>query len=137
MTTPRDTVEEIYRLFAQGDLEGVLGLCAEDVAWVVNGPAELKKCQAFHGRDGVREFFSILGNTWAFSSFAPRQYIVQDDTVVVLGEETGRDRENEAPFQNRWVHVFDVRDGRLVRFREFLCCWFGAQTPPAMSWESI
>ena len=136
MTTPQDVVKDIYRAFSEGDLDGVIKLCAEDIEWVVNGPTDLEKCQAFHGRNGVQQFFDILGSIWEFSSFTPRQFIVQDNTVIVLGEETGRDIKMKTPFENRWVHVFDIKDGQLIRFREFLCCWFGEHTPPTMSWET-
>jgi len=134
VTIPLQTAQEIYRLFGAGNLEGVLELCAPDIEWVVNGPAELEKCRAFQGRDGVRRFFRILGGIWTFRSFVPREFLVQGESVVALGEEIGNDKHTAIPFQNRWVHIFDVKDGQLVRFREFLCCWFGDQTPPPTSW---
>lgn len=135
MAEALDVVRDVYARFAAGDLEGFLNLCDENIEWVVNGPAALAKCRAFKGRDGVREFLRILGENWDFSSFEPREFIADGSTVVVLGEETGSDKASARPFSNRWVHVFDVRGGTIVRFREFLCHWIGDQQPPAMSWS--
>jgi ketosteroid isomerase-like protein len=129
-------VKEIYRRFAEGDLEGFLSLCANDIEWVVNGPAELEKCRAFKGIDGVREFLTILDRTWHFTSFNPREFIDGGDRIVVLGEERGTDRHSGESFENRWAHVFTVRDGVVVTFREFLCHWSGNQRPPSMNWGS-
>lgn len=136
MKTAKELVADVYKRFAEGDIDGFLALCADDIEWVVNGPAILEKCNAFRGRGGVQQFLSILGDSWKFGSFCPRQFVVDGDTVVVLGEETGSDKKSGVHFENRWVHVFDARDGKLVRFREFLCHWPGDQQPPAMSWSA-
>jgi uncharacterized protein len=135
MMSALEVVKDVYGRFAEGDIEGFLNLCAEDIEWVVNGPANLEKCKAFKGRDGVREFLDILAGSWEFSSFTPRQFIADGQTVVVLGEETGKDKISGSRFGNRWVHVFDVQGEQVVRFREFLCHWTDEQRPPEMSWS--
>ncbi|GAA4651366.1 hypothetical protein GCM10023116_36500 [Kistimonas scapharcae] len=134
MTSPVDTVKTVYDSFSRGDLDGFLQICDEEIEWVVNGPASLEKCQSYRGRDGVRQFLDVLEQTWSFRAFTPKQYIHDGNTVVVLGEETGDDKTTNQPFENRWAHVFDTRDGKVIRFREFLCHWSGSEQPPAMSW---
>jgi len=128
-------VREVYKRFSEGDIDGFLKLCADDIEWVVNGPATLEKCSSFHGIDGVRTFLSILDRTWSFSSFTPREFIDGGDKVVVLGEEAGTDQSTGEKFENRWAHIFTVRDRRILAFREFLCHWSGKQHPPKMSWQ--
>lgn len=134
MATAVERVKQVYARFAQGDLEGFLSLCSEDIEWVVNGPASLEKCQAFQGIRGVRQFLDILENSWEFSSFEPRKFLQDDITVVVLGEERGHDKTSGEEFSNRWVHVFEVQNEQIVSFREFLCHWTGEQKLPAMHW---
>lgn len=51
--------------------------------------------------------------------FEPREFIAQGDQVVVLGEERMRIKATGRIAENRWVMVFALRDGRIVRFREF------------------
>lgn len=137
MATALEVVKTVYSRFAEGDIAGFLSLCTDNIEWVVNGPASLAKCSTFVGRDGVQEFLNILGETWEFSEFTPRQFLTDGPTVVVLGEESGRDKQSGTQFQNRWVHVFDVKDEKIVRFREFLCHWTGDQRPPAMTWSTV
>jgi len=133
MASPLEVAQGVYDRFAAGDMEGFLGLCAEDIEWVVNGPAHLEKCQAFRGHSGVRRFLDLLA-VWEFSAFTPKEFLVDGKTVVVLGEEAGTDKASGVSFQNRWAHVFDVEGDRVVRFREFLCHWPDPDQPPAMSW---
>jgi hypothetical protein len=132
--TPLDIVQEVYQTFAAGNFQRFLNLCSADIEWCVNGPTQLEKCQTFYGKEGVQNFLDILAVTWQFHLFMPRQFIQDGSTVVVLGEESGCDRQSDIPFQNRWVHVFDVQEHSIVRFREFLCHWTGDQNPPPMSW---
>jgi len=137
METALQVVRDVYERFAEGDIPGFLDLCAGNIEWVVNGPVTLEKCRTFKGRSGVQEFLDILGESWEFSAFAPKQFVADGPTVVVLGEEKGKDKKSGKQFENRWVHVFDVKDERIVRFREFLCHWTDDQQPPAMSWNMV
>ncbi|GAB4234210.1 MAG: hypothetical protein Kow00121_62030 [Elainellaceae cyanobacterium] len=132
--TALEIVQQVYARFTEGNLNGFLDLCADDIEWVVNGPVALVKCQTFRGKSGVSDFLDILSNTWKFHTFTPQQFIQNGLTVVVIGEETGIDQQFNQPFQNRWVHVFDVEQQQIVRFREFLCHWAGEQQPPQMGW---
>lgn len=134
MTSSLETVKEVYDCFGRGDFEGFLNLCDQNIEWVVNGPANLKKCTAFQGHAGVRQFLDILGSSWEFSSFNTKQFFTDKNTVIVLGEETGKEKDSNTPFENRWAHVFDVNNGKITRFREFLCHWTKNQKPPRMSW---
>jgi ketosteroid isomerase-like protein len=133
MPTSLQVVKDVYDRFARGDIAGFLELCAADIEWVVNGPPSLEKCKAYKGRDGVQQFLDILG-AWEFSSFGPREFIVDGQTVVVLGDETGTDKSLGKRFANRWAHVFDVKDNQITRFREFLCHWPEPDEPPTMTW---
>lgn len=134
MPTPLEVVKDVYVRFAAGDIAGFLSLCADDIEWVVNGPASLEKCKAFRGRQGVQEFLDILAG-WELSSFSPREFVVDGQVVVVLGDEAGTDRSSGKRFANRWAHVFGVEGGQIVRFREFLCHWTHPDQPPAMTWH--
>jgi len=136
MVAAREIVSDVYKCFSEGDIEGFLALCADEIEWVVNGPPTLEKSKAFKGIGGVKQFLGILEGSWEFSSFVPHQYIAEGDTVVVLGEETGINKKSGTPFENRWTHVFDVRDGKITHFREFLCHWVADQKPPLMSWDT-
>ena len=137
MTSPLHIVQEVYSKFSAEDFEGILDLCDDNIEWVVNGPETLEKCRAFQGKNGVRHFLNIWGSTWHFSSFDAKNFIHENNTVVVLGDAAGRNRGSEIFFEDRWVHAFDIKNGKIMRFREFLCHWPGKQKPPMMTCDEM
>ena len=68
-----------------------------------------------HGRKGVAEFFSLLGETLEFEQFEPREYVAQGDTVVVLGHERSLVKPTGRAFEQEWAHVYTLRDGKIAK----------------------
>ena len=52
-------------------------------------------------------------------NFSPREFITQYDRVVVLGYEKLRVKTTHNVFENEWVHVWTIRDGKIYKFQEF------------------
>ena len=50
--------------------------------------------------------------------FEPQDFIAEGDKVVVLGEETEVIRASGGTVENRWVHIFTIRSGKIVAFEE-------------------
>ncbi len=130
-----DVIKRIYQHLGEGDLDSILALCDEEVEWVVNGASTSDVTGAFRGIEGVRSFLATVDKAWMLQFSAPREFIEAGNKVVVLGEAKGKERATGESFQNRWVHVFTMRNGRIASFRLFLCQWLGDDTPPAMSWQ--
>lgn len=114
-----EVVQQAYQAFGTGNIPGLLDLMDENIEWrspTVDGSPLLN---AYDGREGVAEFFKTLGESHQFSDFQPREFIAQNDKVVVLGEMTATVHETGRDFQSEWVHVFTVRDGKITNFKEF------------------
>jgi ketosteroid isomerase-like protein len=113
-------VRGIYQAFGEGRIGDVVGACADDVRWeVVGDPGVAPHYGVFEGHAGVTEFFTRLGGYNEFSEFTPQSFLDAGDDVVVTGRAVGRLRENGAVVVDRWIHVFNVRDGRLAAFTEW------------------
>jgi uncharacterized protein len=61
----------------------------------------------------------VLAETLETQQFEPRQFIAQDDTVVVLGHERHRVKSTGRSYEGEWVQVFTLRDGKVVKYREY------------------
>jgi uncharacterized protein len=72
-----------------------------------------------HGREGVAEFFSLIGDTLEFEQFEPREFVAQGDTVVVLGYERSLVKPTGHTFEQEWAHVYTLRGGKIAKFRAF------------------
>ncbi len=114
-----DVVQRTYAAVGRGDIPGVLDLLTDDVEWTLQGPSAIPFAGPRHGRAGVSEFFSLVGETLEFEQFEPRDFIAQGGTVVVLGYERNRIKPTGRTFAQEWAHVYTLRDGKIARARFF------------------
>jgi ketosteroid isomerase-like protein len=115
-----DLVKKGYEAFGRGDVEAMLGLFDPQIEWSSPGPADLPTAGIRRGTQQVAEFFRTIGEMFEFTRFEAIKYVAQGDTVVVLGESSARLKPANAVLNDEWTHVFTVRDGRIVRFKEYL-----------------
>jgi ketosteroid isomerase-like protein len=111
-------VQQAYAAFSRGDLDGLLGLLDPQVSWLTPGPPDFPTAGMRHGVNAVRDFFGILLNTLEITNFEPKDFLAQGDTVVVLGTSLERVKASGTAVNFRWVHVFTIRNGRIVAFEE-------------------
>lgn len=95
----------------EGDNEGFLLLCSEDIVWTTVGESTLK------GKDAVRR--------WMETAYAepPRftvdRLIAEDDFVVALGHITATDEDGKAT-RNAYSDVWLFRDGIMAELNAFV-----------------
>lgn len=114
-----ETVKRMYAAFGRGDKAALVEGFADDVEWQIAGPAAIPICGPRHGREQVAQFFTVLAETFETQQFEPRQFVAQDDMVVVLGHERHRARSTGRSYEGEWVQVFTLRDGEVVKYREY------------------
>lgn len=113
-------VQQMYAALGQGNIPVLLNLLSEDVEWFVAGPPEeMPLAGTCRGRDQVLQIFKIMGESLELQQFQPQEFIAQNDQVVVLGHAQGRVKANNHPVKYDWVHVYTLRDGKTVKFREY------------------
>lgn len=113
-------VQNAYDAFKKGDIEGLLSLLTEDIEWVTPGPPDLMPAAGTRkGREGVAEFFATLKEQEDVEIFEPEEFIAQDDKVVAISKYRGRVKATDREAETLLVHVFDIKDGKVARFREF------------------
>ena len=113
-------VQDAYAAFGRGDVPAVLATCSSDVQWVVPGDPELMPpAGTHHGVSGVATFFSTLAESQEAETFEPREFVEQGDKVIALGNYRWRVKATGKTFTSDFAHVFTLRDGKVVAFREF------------------
>jgi uncharacterized protein len=112
-----DVVREAYESVGRGDIPALLDLLTDDVEWTLQGPSVIPFAGTRRGREGIIEFFSLLGETVEFQEFEPREFVAQDDTVVVLGFERNLIKPTGRTFEQEWAHVYSLRDGKIAKHR--------------------
>jgi ketosteroid isomerase-like protein len=123
MSADRNTqvVKDAYAAFLRGDVAGILNLLTDDVEWegVKGTEGTLPQAGLRRGKAGVARFFQEVDTTTQFDRFEPQEFVAQGDTVVAVGVYSGIAKANGQRAGSDWVMVFNMRDGKVARFREF------------------
>lgn len=115
-----EVVRGAYDSFQHGDIAGVLASCSEDVQWFLPGdPGVIPIAGLRDGVSGVARFFATLAETQEAEQFEPREFVVQGEKVIALGEYRWRVKKTGKAFRSDFAHVFTIRDGKIAGFHEF------------------
>jgi ketosteroid isomerase-like protein len=115
-----EIVRRSYEAFARDDLDGVVADMADDILW--EQAQGLPHGGTYHGLDEVRRnIFDPLDRDW-WDEFAadPEQFVDGGEDVVVLGRYRGVAKRTGRRLDVPFVHVWTLREGKAVRFRQFL-----------------
>ncbi len=113
-----DVVRGVYDAFGRGDVPGVLGAMADDVEW--REAEGMPYGGVYHGGEAVVQ--NVFGPvTRDISDFAvtPEEFIASGDAVAVVARYTGTGKATGKQLDLSVVHVWDVRNGKIARFRQF------------------
>jgi ketosteroid isomerase-like protein len=122
-TTPLGTVQALYECFGRGDLDGLLAHIGPAVDWgtEVHAPgADLVPMLGNGvGHDAVRHYFGGVAEL-DFHTFVPVRFLVDGDHVYVELDLDVEHRGTGKRARFGEIHHFEVRDGLVVRYRNFL-----------------
>ena len=115
-----DLIKSLYAAFSTGDVPTVLGAFDPHIEWkeAENGPLADKN--PYIGLQAVLDgvFMRLMKD---FEGFAvrPQNFIAGGDTVAVEGRYTGKGNATGIPLDAQFVHVWHLRDGKIVRFQQY------------------
>ena len=114
--TPLALVQEAYARFGQGDIPGLLALAAPDIEWQFVGDRAAPYTATVRGHGQVGEWFGAVVAADDILEFEPQRLMAGGDVVTVIGRERIVARATGREFSCAWVHVWEVREGRIARF---------------------
>jgi uncharacterized protein len=115
-----EIVRRSYESFARHDLDAVVADMDSEIEW--QQAQGLPHGGTYHGLAEVRRnVFDPLDRDW-WDEFAadPEEFVDGGDQVVVLGRYRGVAKRTGKRLDVPFVHVWTLRDGRAVLFRQFL-----------------
>ena len=115
-----ETARRAYELFKAGDIESLLDLYTDDVAWETPKVENMPQTGKRKGKQEMLEFLSLVGQDENLH-FEPREFVAQGDKVVVLGDYRWRIKSTGKEYESDWVHVCTFNDdGKITSFKEYL-----------------
>ena len=116
MPTPTEVVQSMYAAFGRGDIQTLLDHVTDDVEWIHRGSIGLPYMGTFRGKAALLQWFGHVAECDGIQAFEPREFLAGADHVTVLGWERTQALPGGGVFETDWVHVMNVRDGKVCRF---------------------
>ncbi len=114
-----DVVRKAYEAFGRGDIPALLETFDPSIEWVA--PVGQYRIGGVHkGPDAIaNDFFMVLGELWETLDVSPQEFIDAGDRVITLGTVTGKARTTGKMADSHYVHIFELRNGKVTRFEEY------------------
>jgi uncharacterized protein len=123
-TANLETVQGLYEAFGRGDVPAMLETLADDVSWEHWADwsphrAGVPWLQPRTGKDGVAEFFGIVGQ-WEIAEFSVLDLMASDSQVVAQIVIDAK-LPSGSQYRDEELHLWTFdEDGRVCRFRHYV-----------------
>jgi uncharacterized protein len=121
-------VRSAYEAFSRGDVPTVLGLMGEKIEWNEAEHFPYWPGGSFVGpRAVVDGVFARLGQDFDGFTVDVGRLVGLGDTVLMEGRYRATVKATGQRLDVQVAHVWDVRDGKLARFQQYVDTWQVAQ----------
>jgi ketosteroid isomerase-like protein len=116
---PAAIVKRMFAAFGARDLDALLRTVHPESRWTYYGANPDLSRAEFTGHAKVRRFFERILERLEITAFNTDQSVVEGDTVVIFGNESGTVKATGQRFRNEWSQRYVVRDGLIVEMAEY------------------
>jgi ketosteroid isomerase-like protein len=115
-----EVVKGVYAALASGDAAGALGAFDPNIEWREAEGFLYADGNPYVGAQAVAEgVLQRFGGSVENLAVVPRGFIDGGDSVVVEGRYSGTFKATGRPVDAQFAHVWQVRDGKVVRFQQY------------------
>src|SRR5216683_210666 len=139
MTTEQNKrlAAELFARFSASDIDGVLALMTDDVAWRIPGKPELSPAAGVYNKERLRRLFNrMVAQLNDGLKMTVTGSTAEGDRVAIEVESSG-DLRNGRQYRQQYHFLISFRDGKIASVREYLDThhafdvWMRASVPPA------
>ena len=108
----KEIVEKVNASFLEGNSEGFLSFCSDDIKWTMIGEKHVE------GKQEIREWMKDMDGTEP-PKFTVDNMVAEGDVVVCSGNMTMNDKEGKAvPYG--YCDIYKFRDGKIVELNSYM-----------------
>ena len=115
-----EIIENLYNSSGNKDYDAFRSLCSEDIEWIQN--RGFPKGGHHHGADAViKNVFQQFEKDWTVFKFEKHEIFESRDgsKVTVIGSYIGEHKQTKKTVDAAAVHIFEIVNGKVKRFRQF------------------
>jgi len=112
-------VQALYEAFAKRDVARILSSLGSTVEWCEPSNPYNPAGGTRHGHEGFLEWLRVGNEAEEVLALEPREFLANLDSVAVVGHTTCRVRSTGKVYETEFVHLISLKEGKVVRFREF------------------
>lgn len=128
MVDNTEVIRQAYERFAAGDVPGLLAMMDPKIEWFEAENSPYWRGQPYVGPEPVVEHvFARIQEDFENFSIEVQRISGGENTVLVEARYGGTGRATGKPIDAQVAHVWDVRDGKLARFQQYVDTWRLAQ----------
>ena len=113
-------VRALYEAFGKGDIPGVLGKFDQKIEWREAENFIYADRNPYIGANAILEgVFLRFVSEWTDFTVSPASIIDAGEQVVTLGTYSGTHKKTGKSVRAQMVHVWNMSDGKAVRFQQY------------------
>ena len=113
------TVKDFFAAMGGYNKQDLLALVAEEIEWIIPGE-DWPLAGTHRGHAELAAVLRKASEEVEMTYPEPPEFIAQGDRVLVVGFATGRIKATNRTFEDHWVFVTTVRNGKLTNIREYI-----------------
>ena len=112
-------VRSLYQAFERRDVPTMLSLLSPTIEWGEPPNPYNPAGGTRYGHEGFLEWVKIGNEAEEVLVLEPKEFLSNADAVAIVGFTKCRVRRSGAEYETEFVHVVNIKDGKVQRFREF------------------
>lgn len=120
-------IREMYTAFGKRDINSILAVLSPEVIWGEPDNPYNPSAGTRYGHAGFMVWWQIGKESEEILNIECRQFVAQHDTVAVAGYTKCLVKATGKSYATDFVHLITIRDGKIIRFREFFDTYTAAE----------
>lgn len=113
-------VQNNYTAFGKGDMDTFFDNLSDAFVWESLYPETVPYGGVYEGKQQVGAMLQSMGSSLDIRMFSPEEFFVNQNKVVVIGQETATIKNTGKIYHQRWVHIWEVdNNNQLTRITSY------------------
>ncbi|NMM50687.1 nuclear transport factor 2 family protein [Marinigracilibium pacificum] len=114
-----EVVNKMFNAFGTGDMNALTSTVSDSTIWTYHGSNSIPYSGIFKGKKEVTRFIKSIHSNVEILDFKIDQIISERQTVIVLGSEKQKIKNNGEILKQNWVQIYQVENGLITKMDEY------------------